>query len=170
MEIGLFRIDDRLIHGQVITAWISYANATSVVVADDKSAGDDFQKRLLKMVTPDTIDLRIVTVAEAIELFTDDDTSERALLLVRGPKQALELVRAGVRVDQINVGNMNMKKGKTKILSNLWVFPEDVEAIEDIYQEGVALEVRAVPSEHSQDVLELLRKNGLVQSGKGGKS
>lgn len=162
MEIGVFRIDDRLIHGQVITAWISHADATSVVVADDKAAGDEFQKSLLKMATPDSIDLRVLTVAEAIELFTGDDASGRALLLVRGPQQALELVRAGVRVNQINVGNMNMKKGKTMILGNLWVFPEDVEAIKDIYQEGVALEVRAVPSERSRDALDLLRKNGLA--------
>ena len=60
------------------------------------------------------------------------------------------------------MGNMNMKKGKTKVLGNLWVFPEDVEAIKGIYDQGVSLEVRAVPSERSQDVMELLNKNKLV--------
>lgn len=162
MEIGVFRIDDRLIHGQVITAWISHADATAVVVADDKAAGDDFQKALLKMATPDSIELRIVTVDEAASLFGDEGPDGRALLLVRGPEQALRLIRAGVKVDRINVGNMNMKKGKTKVLGNLWVFPEDVDAIEKVYREGVSLEVRAVPSERSQDVMDLLRKTGLA--------
>ncbi len=55
-----------------------------------------------------------------------------------------------------------MKKGKTKVLGNLWVFPEDVELIKDIYEKGVKMEVRAVPNEKSQDVMELLKKSKLV--------
>lgn len=54
-----------------------------------------------------------------------------------------------------------MKKGKTKVLGNLWVFPEDVEMIKSIYNKGVKMEVRAVPNEKSQDVMELLKKNKL---------
>ena len=128
MEISVFRIDDRLIHGQIITAWIAYADAKNIIVADDKAAVDEFQGE------------------------------GKALLLMRGPVQALKFVEAGIRKDQINVGNMNMKKGKTKVLGNLWVFPEDVEAIKNIYAHDVKLEVRAVPNERSQDVMELLKK------------
>lgn len=162
MEIGVFRIDDRLIHGQVITAWISNADASVIVVADDKAASDEFQKTLLRMATPDSVELRIVTVEEAVGLFGDGGPVGRALLLVRGPNQALRLIRAGLDVNQINVGNMNMKKGKTKVLGNMWVLPEDVEAIKEIYREGASLEVRAVPGERSQDVLNLLKRAGLV--------
>lgn len=55
-----------------------------------------------------------------------------------------------------------MKKGKTKVLSNLWVFPEDVENIQKLYEEGIKLEVRAIPSDRSQDVLGLLQKSKLI--------
>ena len=57
---------------------------------------------------------------------------------------------------------MNMKKGKTKVLSNLWVFPEDVENIQKLYEEGIKLEVRAIPNDRSQDVLGLLQKSKLI--------
>lgn len=60
MEVSVFRIDDRLIHGQVITAWIAYADAKSIVVADDKAAKDEFTQSLLKMATPDSIQLKIL--------------------------------------------------------------------------------------------------------------
>lgn len=162
MKIGIFRIDDRLIHGQVVTAWIANADATCVVVADDKAARDEFQKSLLKMATPNTVELKVITVAEAAELLVEEDVGGRALLLVRGPQQALELVRAGVQGGAINVGNMNMKKGKTRVLSNFWVYPEDVEAFRGIYAEGVSCEVRAVPADRSQDVMDLLKKEGLA--------
>ena len=158
MEISVFRIDDRLIHGQIITAWIAYADAKNIIVADDKAAVDEFQQSLLKMATPDSINLKILSVDDAISYIQSGQGEGKALLLMRGPVQALKFVEAGIRKDQINVGNMNMKKGKTKVLGNLWVFPEDVEAIKNIYAHDVKLEVPAVPNERSQDVMELLKK------------
>ncbi len=162
MEVSVFRIDDRLIHGQIITAWIAYADAKVIVVADDKAAGDEFQQSLLKMATPSSITLKILSVSDAIKYIQSGEDGGKVLLLMRGPQQALEFVKAGIKKEQINVGNMNMKKGKTKVLGNLWVFPEDVQAIKEIYDNGVKLEVRAVPNERSQDVLELLKKSKLV--------
>lgn len=162
MQVGVFRIDDRLIHGQVVTAWIAHADADTVVVADDKAASDEFQRALLQMATPSGVKLEVLTVEDAKELLTSAHTPGRALLLVRGPQEALEFVRAGVTGNTINVGNMNMKKGKDKILGNFWVYPEDIEAFKGIYAEGVEAEVRAVPNERSQDVMGLLRKSGLV--------
>ena len=162
MEISVFRIDDRLIHGQIITAWIAYADAKTIIVADDKAAADSFSQSLLKMATPDSIDLKILSVDEAVNVIKSDKENGKALLLMRGPESALKMIRAGVRKDQINVGNMNMKKGKTKVLGNLWVFPEDVENTKKIYETGVTMEVRAVPNERSQDVMELLKKAKLI--------
>lgn len=162
MEISVFRIDDRLIHGQIITAWIAYADANTIIVADDKAAGDEFQQSLLKMATPNTITLKILSVDDAIAYIQSGEGAGKVLLLMRGPEQALKFIKAGVQKEEINVGNMNMKKGKTKVLGNLWVFPEDIELIKEIYQNGVKLEVRAVPNERSQDVMELLKKCKLV--------
>lgn len=162
MEVSVFRIDDRLIHGQVITAWIAYADTKSIVVADDKAAKDEFTQSLLKMATPDSIQLKILSVEDAITYLKGDEDAGKVLLLVRGPEQALQIIRAGIAKKDINVGNMNMKKGKTKVLSNLWVFPEDVENIQKLYEEGIKLEVRAIPSDRSQDVLGLLQKSKLI--------
>nr|WP_296264915.1 PTS sugar transporter subunit IIB [uncultured Merdimonas sp.] len=162
MKVNVFRIDDRLIHGQVITAWIAYAEAKTIVVADDKAVKDEFQQSLLKMATPDSVNLKIYSVDDAISWLQSDENDGKILLLVRGPEQALRFVQAGMTDQVVNVGNMNMKKGKTKVLGNLWVFPEDVEIMKEIYDLGVKMEVRAVPNEHSQDVMELLKKNKLV--------
>lgn len=162
MKISVFRIDDRLIHGQVITVWIAYADAKTIIVADDKAAGDEFTQSLLKMATPDSIQLKIMKVEEAISWIQTTEEAGQALLLVRSPKEALSFIDAGFKEHVINVGNLNMKKGKTKVLGNLWVFPEDVELIKGIYEKGVKMEVRAVPNEKSQDVMELLKKSKLV--------
>ena len=114
------------------------------------------------MATPDSIQLKIMKVEEAISWIQTTEEAGQALLLVRSPKEALSFIDAGFKEHVINVGNLNMKKGKTKVLGNLWVFPEDVELIKGIYEKGVKMEVRAVPNEKSQDVMELLKKSKLV--------
>lgn len=159
MNISVFRIDDRLIHGQIITAWIAYSDAKTIIVADDKAAKDEFTQSLLKMATPNTIKLNILSIADAIELLKTDTDSSKVLLLVKTPQGAFDIINAGINVDSINIGNLNMKKGKTKILGNFWVTEEDVDYLHKINQKGVKLEVRAVPNEKSQEVIELLRKS-----------
>lgn len=158
MNISVFRIDDRLIHGQIITAWIAYSDAKTIIVADDNAAKDEFTQSLLKMATPSSIKLNIMSIPDAIELLKSDTSNTKVLLLVKTPQGAFDIINAGIHVDSINIGNLNMKKGKTKILGNFWVTEEDVDYLNKINQKGVKLEVRAVPNERSQEVMELLKK------------
>ena len=83
MNITVFRIDDRLIHGQIITAWLAYADAKQIVVADDKAAKDSFQQTLLKMATPDNVQLKIMTLSEAREAIENDSDNTKTLFLAR---------------------------------------------------------------------------------------
>lgn len=158
MKISVFRIDDRLIHGQIITAWIAYSDAKTIIVADDNAAKDEFTQSLLKMATPNTINLKILSISNVIEFLRNDTDDTKALLLVRTPQSAYDILEAGIKIESINIGNLNMKKGKTKILGNFWVTTEDVDYIHKINEKGVKLEVRAVPNERSQDVMDLLKK------------
>jgi mannose/fructose/N-acetylgalactosamine-specific phosphotransferase system component IIB len=161
MNITVFRIDDRLIHGQIVTAWIAYSNAAQIIVADTKAANDDFQKSLLKMATPKAIKLLVLETDEAIKMIKEDDSNTKTLLLARGPKEALQLIEGGIMAEEINIGNINMKKGKTKILGNLWVDEEDVSNFKKLNEKGIRLEVRTVPNDRSQDVIKLLNKSNL---------
>lgn len=118
MSINVFRIDDRLIHGQVVTAWMNYADAQQVIVVDDKVAADAFQQTLLKMTTPKNILLKILSVNEAqVEL--QDEIKLRTIVIVRGPEQANAILFNNKVVNEINIGNMNMRPGKQRILDNL---------------------------------------------------
>lgn len=156
MNITIFRIDDRLIHGQVVTAWIAQADAKQIVVADDAASKDTLQQSLLKMATPKHVNLKIMSVEEAREVIeTDSCDTVNTLLLVRGPKQALQLIDSCKGVKSINVGNINMKKGKRKILGNCWINDEEEADLRKL-GEKVEVEVRAVPNEHKQNLIHLL--------------
>lgn len=158
MDITITRIDDRLIHGQIVTAWLANANAQQILIADDAAAKDAFQKSLLEMATPAGVTLQILGVEEAAELIKSDTSKVRTLLLLRGVNEAYALHEAGVPFTEINVGNLNMKKGKKKILNSFWVDQQDVDSFNKLSAAGVALEMRIVPSDRRQDAMNLVKK------------
>ncbi|MDF9824748.1 mannose/fructose/N-acetylgalactosamine-specific phosphotransferase system component IIB [Breznakia sp. PF5-3] len=155
MNIKVFRIDDRLIHGQIVTAWIAQAEAKQIVVIDDLAAKDTLQQSLLQMATPKNINLKILNVADGIAFLKSDEGNDNTLLLVRGPKQALMIIDECTGVESINVGNINMKKGKKKILDNVWVDEDEVKDLKELGTK-VEVEVRAVPNDHKQNLIDLL--------------
>ena len=164
MQINHMRIDDRLIHGQIVTAWISGSKANTIMVADDKAAKDSLQQTMLKFAVPSGIKLIINSIEDAAKTLNDPLIKEAVLLIVRNPKCAYELLLKGVSVQSVNVGNISnskSEKGRKKLLQFIFVEPEDVEYLKKIYDMGIKLDVRAIPNDKSIDGMDLLTKNGL---------
>ena len=164
MQINHMRIDDRLIHGQIVTAWISDSKANTIMVADDKAAKDSLQQTMLKFAVPSGIKLIINSIEDAAKTLNDPLVKEAVLLIVRNPKCAYELLLKGVSVQSVNVGNISnskSEKGRKKLLQCIFVEPEDVEYLKKIYDMGIKLDVRAIPNDKSIDGMDLLTKNGL---------
>ena len=161
MNINVFRIDDRLIHGQIITKWIKDANAKMIMVVDDKAAGDKTQQMILKFAVPAGLKLEILSKEAAVKRVAEDTTNTNVLMLVRNPKEANALVEMGLKVDRIIIGNISNSKsevGRTKLLDYIYVEPADVEAIKSLNDKGILLEVKAVPEEKAKNPMELIAK------------
>lgn len=161
MVVSHMRIDDRLIHGQIVTAWISDSRAGEILVADDLAARDPTQQMLLKLAVPAKIKLQIMTVADAAELLKTDQSEIKVLLIVRNPKTALELFERGFYIESVNVGNISNSRsavGRKRLLPFIYVEPEDVENLKAIAAKNIKLDVRAVPNDKSMDGLALISK------------
>jgi mannose/fructose/N-acetylgalactosamine-specific phosphotransferase system component IIB len=153
------RIDDRLIHGQIVTAWITYSAAKAVVVADDAAAADDVQKALLQMAAPSGVTLHVLRLEEAAALLRSDATDTPVFVIVRGPRQANALLEKGVSADAINVGNVGMKKVKKQLLPYLWLDEGEAGSFRELDKKKVRLDVRAVPTDRSQNAMDLIGKH-----------
>ena len=163
MIIKHMRIDDRLIHGQIVTVWIADSKANTILVADDKAATDSMQKTILKLAVPSGIKLIISTLSEAAEMINNPNKTEEILLIVRNPKSAYELLQRGVHVSELNVGNISNTKstvGRKKLMQYIFVEPDDADYLIKIAEQGIRLDVRAIPTEKSTNGLELLKNNG----------
>ena len=159
MNINVFRIDDRLIHGQIVTKWIKDASAKMIMVVDDKAAGDKTQQMILKFAVPSGIKLEILSKEDAVKRVNEDQSNTNVLMLVRNPKEANALVEMGLKIDRIIIGNIsNSKVGRTKLLDYIYVEPGDVEAIRSLDSKGIKLEVKAIPEEKAKDPIELINK------------
>lgn len=143
MNINVFRIDDRLIHGQIVTKWIKEANAKMIIVADDKAAADKTQQMILKFAVPSGIKLEILNKEAAVNRVREDHSNVNVLMLVRNPKEANALIEMGLPINQVIIGNISNSKssvGRVKLLDYIYVEPDDVEAIKAMHAKGINLE------------------------------
>lgn len=157
-KIGHVRIDDRLIHGQIVASWISVLGCNTIVVADDKAAGDPLQSMLLEMAVPPGIKLKILKVADAAAWLNSPEAERpRTLMVLRDVVSALALVDQGVELDEINVGNVSANPKKTKYSKSVWLDEQDIENFRSLRDKGIYLEVRVVPSEKGTDLFSMVK-------------
>ncbi len=152
----LHRVDDRLIHGQVLVAWGQRMRPARIVVADDDSAANDWERELLESASPDS-QVKVVSLADAAAGYAAEAAAQGgAFLLVRSLRAALTLVEAGAAIHVLNLGGIHYAPGRTKVNEYLYLDDQDREAARALLARGVALEAQDVPHTRPQSLRELV--------------
>jgi PTS system mannose-specific IIB component len=147
-ELVLVRIDDRLVHGQVMTAWLNYTGANKIVIVDDQTAKDQFMKSILEMVIPSGIKLEICGIEDGSVLLRDKlDGKDKVIVLVKSPEAVHGLVDKGVEIKALNIGGMGAKPGRQKLYKNITVSEEDKVLLKEMINSGVKVSVQIIPDE-----------------------
>jgi mannose/fructose/N-acetylgalactosamine-specific phosphotransferase system component IIB len=159
MAVVLFRIDDRLIHGQVVEGWLSNIRVDAILVANDLVAHDDMQKTLMSMAIPQGIEVFIDTVNDALkQLKQGVFEKRRTLILVESPKDAYLLLNGGVTITSLNVGGMHFRTGKLQICEYISIDDEDKKYFKQIAEKGIKIEGRTIPDMEKLDIVKELSK------------
>ena len=144
----LFRIDDRLIHAQVVVGWGRKLRPDRIILADDMVSAEDWEKELYASAAEPDFKATVLTLADAAEQIGGGVfDSEKIFLLVRGPSEALEILDMGLDTNEINVGGLHFREGREKITENVWVNVEEKGLLRDIVKKGITLEARALPGD-----------------------
>jgi mannose/fructose/N-acetylgalactosamine-specific phosphotransferase system component IIB len=154
MSLVGFRIDDRLLHGQVIENWIESLRPELVVVANAGAAGDPLIRRLYAAAMPPGIGLEVAPIAGAAAIASR--AAERVLLIVGSPADALAVIEAGVRPEAITVGGLHHAGGKTRLLDFVYVDEGDREALQSLVALGLKLIAQDVPRHRPRDLAPLV--------------
>jgi len=159
MKIGLARIDDRLIHGQVATRWTKETNVTRIIVVSDEVAADTVRKTLLTQVAPPGVTAHVVDVAKAIRVYDNPKyAGDKVMLLFTNPTDVLRLVEGGVAITSVNIGGMAFRQGKTQVNNAVSVDSKDIDAFKKLNERGIELEVRKVSSDSRLKMMDLISK------------
>ena len=157
MSIVLVRIDNRLIHGQVLEAWVPAVKANCIVVANDQAAAAPFQRLLMEAAVPKGIRVVVGSVAECSALLsTGDLDTYRILLLYSTSEDALTGFRAGAPFHDLNLGNMHAGEGKQKLSCTLALDPGDILNLQQLEADGVRIIAQCIPSDRERPWKKLL--------------
>jgi PTS system mannose-specific IIB component len=145
MVIGLARIDDRLIHGQVATRWTKETNVQRIIVVSDEVAADTVRKTLLTQVAPPGVTAHVVDVAKMIRVYNNPKyAGERIMLLFTNPTDVERIVEGGVKITSVNIGGMAFRQGKTQVNNAISVDEKDIEAFNKLNARGIELEATRI--------------------------
>ena len=158
MNIVLTRVDNRLIHGQVLESWVPTINANCIVVANDKIANSAMQKLLMEASVPKGIRVHIGSVEDVADILASDDlTNARIILLFATSSDALSAHQRGVQYDKLNLGNMHAGAGKVKCSCTIALDTDDVENLNSLETAGVRVFSQCVPSDKEVGWQKMLR-------------
>ena len=159
-EYVLARIDSRLLHGQVATAWTKTVNPTRIIVVSDAVAKDDLRKKLIQQAAPPGVRAHVIPVNHMIKLAKDNEHfgGQRAMLLFENPQDVLRAVEGGVPLKTINVGSMAHSTGKVQPNKVLAFDQDDIDTFNKLKGNGLVFDVRKVPSDSKGNMDEILKK------------
>ena len=159
-EYVLARIDSRLLHGQIATAWTKTVKPTRIIVVSDHVAKDELRKKLIQQAAPPGVKAHTVPISQMIKLAKDDKYfgGQRALLLFENPEDLLRAVEGGVPIKTVNVGSMAHSPGKVQPNKVLAFSQEDIDAFNKLKKAGLDFDVRKVPNDSKGNMEEILKK------------
>lgn len=159
-EYVLTRIDSRLLHGQVATAWTKTVQPTRIIVVSDAVAKDKLRKNLIQQAAPPGVKAHVVPVDHMIKLAKDDQHfgGQRVLLLFENPQDVLRAVEGGIPLKTINVGSMAHSIGKVQPNKVLAFDQNDIDTFKKLQKAGLEFDVRKVPSDSKGNMDEIIKK------------
>ena len=148
MTLKLVRVDDRLIHGQVVAIWLKALNAKRIVIVDDRTARDEFLREILMLAAPSGVTVEVHDVSTGIERVRSlASDPEPIFVLMRSPITAVKLREAGIEFPLLNVGGMGAGPGRRPLYKNISASPEEFEAMRQLEALGTRVELRIVEND-----------------------
>jgi PTS system mannose-specific IIB component/fructoselysine and glucoselysine-specific PTS system IIB component len=158
VTLVLFRIDERLLHGQVIVGWGMRLGIDYYVVVDDDLAESDWEQDLYSAGLPDRTSAEFVSVTQALERFKELDARQgRGALLTRGTAEMRCLAEAGFLSDRrINLGGLHTSEGRRSVLSYVCLTPEEADDLRAIQMASSRLTARDLPAGREVELKDLI--------------
>jgi N-acetylgalactosamine PTS system EIIB component len=158
--ITLVRVDNRLLHGQILEAWVPRLAIDQVIVADDEAAASDLAKAAMTLCVPPELPVRILALAD-VDFAAIARSRAKVLVLVRDPVGLARAHAAGLTpalAPKVNLGNVHFGPGRRQVTPSVFLSDDDLRAVREVVAAGFEVEARAIPSEPPAGMDEIERR------------
>lgn len=156
-NIVLTRVDNRLVHGQVGVVWTSSIGANLLLVVNDEAAKSDLQQELMAATAETSgVGIRFWSIEKTIANIHKASPKQKIFLVVQTPGDALKLVKNGVPITQVNIGNMHYSNGKVQLSKKVFVDETDKDAMKGLLAEGISVFIQDVPEDKKQNIKDVI--------------
>lgn len=157
MAISLVRVDDRLIHGQVVEGWVRRIKSTCLIVASDEVAHNIVRKTVMEMAVPARVKVVIDEIARVVERIRNNEfDQEEVIVLFANPDDILKAVEMGFECPRLNVGGLHHRPGTKQIHDALCLEKSDVEAFSRLVEKGIDVYFQALPDENPTGIMQII--------------
>ena len=157
MGIHLYRIDDRLIHGQVVVGWGQPLNIRLLILVDDLVASSDWEKELYRMAVPPDMEVRFADVTTAIREHPKYAADPRPALILTGDIDSMYRLVKGVKaIGNVNLGGIHHRAGRSEKLRYVFLTPDEERQLRELEAAGVEVTAQDVPSARAVPLPEVL--------------
>lgn len=155
--IKLTRIDHRLLHGQVAFSWTKFLDSDCILIANDELMKDELKMSAMRMAKPTGVKLVMKSIDDSIKALNSGVTDKYKLfVIVASVEDAYRLCKAVDRIKTINVGGMKQREDRRQISKAVFISDEDEKMLRELNDQGIEMEVRLVPGDTKQKVVDLL--------------
>ena len=145
------RIDDRLLHGQVVVSWIPYLKANEVVIADDEYANDEFMCKLIKSSEPEGVLVHVKTIDETAAFLKEEDKGNNILILLR-TIEGIKRLSDNVKVSYINIGGVGAAEGRKRYYNSIHLSDDELDIIKELVNKNIKVEIRMLPKDKAVEL------------------
>jgi len=160
MPLVLVRIDDRLVHGQVVVGWGMHLNPDRIILSSDTIASSPWEKDIYmsaEATAPYPLTISVMSQDETISFLNGHlIEKEKIILLVESPQELVELVKKGLKIDKVNIGGMHYKQGKRRLAQYIFVDERDISFFKELSKMNIQLEGRDVPSGKKINIIDMI--------------
>lgn len=156
MSLALVRLDDRLIHGQVVVGWGQPLNIGFIVLVDDEVRNSAWEQDLYRMGVPASIEVRFVSLVEAERLLGEWEQDDRVGILLAGDIDTMVALAATGRVREVNIGGIHHRAGRTERLRYVYLTDEEAGKLRGLAANGVLVTAQDVPTARAVPIGEFL--------------
>jgi mannose/fructose/N-acetylgalactosamine-specific phosphotransferase system component IIB len=157
--IAFVRIDNRLIHGQVVEGWLPVVKVSRLVVLDDDCAANPLTCAAMALAVPSTTSVDVLPLSTA-DLRRLEARPEATLVLLKEVRSAVRAKERGLSMPVLNLGNVHFAPGRRQVGPSVFLSPEEVAALRALAASGTRVELRPLPKDRPAGLEEIAAKVG----------